>query len=100
MLILLWVIGHRLSEDAVHRLISQACEEGLRTNIVAGVAREAEINDWVIKIKQLKGVFLSLGRTIRNKQPMRPGIVTFNLKTRSFDHLVIRLESFWHQYRR
>ncbi|KIK54716.1 hypothetical protein GYMLUDRAFT_48427 [Collybiopsis luxurians FD-317 M1] len=78
MLILLWVIGHRLSDDDIDGLISQACEEGLRTNSIADRVSAAEVNDWVDKITRFERVFVSLRKTIKRKQPMKQGCNPFD----------------------
>ncbi|KIK54714.1 hypothetical protein GYMLUDRAFT_99872 [Collybiopsis luxurians FD-317 M1] len=98
MLILLWVIGHRLSDDKVESLISQACEEGIdKIPVVSQAVPKAEVYKWADKIVTFRDVLVSLRKTIKKRQPMKKGCNPFekpNFKPKTEREPILASESY------
>ncbi|KAJ7773483.1 hypothetical protein B0H16DRAFT_1512507 [Mycena metata] len=66
MLLLLWIIGHRLSEDSVARLLSTAFGDAIKRDDSENQDLENEINALV----SVKEVLVSLRKMIKRKLPL------------------------------
>ncbi|KAF7326356.1 hypothetical protein MVEN_02621900 [Mycena venus] len=66
MLLLLWIIGHRLSEDSVAKLLSAAFGDAIRRDENPDLEKELE------KLVSVKEVFGSLRKMIKTKLPLPP----------------------------
>lgn len=69
MLLLLWIIGHRLSEDSVARLLSTAFGDAIKRDDSENQGLEDEVNALV----SVKEVLVSLRKMIKMKLPLPSG---------------------------
>lgn len=67
MLLLLWIIGHRLSEDSVAKLLSAAFGDAIKRD--GNQDLEEELN----QLMSVKEVLVSLQKMIKTKLPLPPG---------------------------
>ncbi|KAF9061843.1 hypothetical protein BDP27DRAFT_313586 [Rhodocollybia butyracea] len=68
MMLLLWIIGHRLSEDQVGKLISAAVGEALKRGRTESPNLEVEL----AQLDSVSSVLLSLKKMIKTKLPLPP----------------------------
>jgi len=76
MMLLLWIIGHRLSEDQVGRLISTAVGDALKRD---------QSPDELLELTQLDSVnrvLVSLRKMIKTKLPLPPGMYSSSTRPR------------------
>jgi hypothetical protein len=67
MLLLLWIIGHRLSEDSVAKLLSTAVGDAIRRD------GNQDLEDELQQLVSVKEVLVSLRKMIKTKLPLPPG---------------------------
>lgn len=68
MMLLLWIIGHRLSEDSVAKLVSTAVGDAMQRD--GNVDLETEL----ASLDSVKRVLTSLQKMIKTKIPLPPGV--------------------------
>ncbi|KAJ7853762.1 hypothetical protein B0H13DRAFT_2082515 [Mycena leptocephala] len=66
MLLLLWIIGHRLSEDSVAKLLSTAVGDAIRRD------GNQDLEDELQQLVSVKEVLVSLRKMIKTKLPLPP----------------------------
>ncbi|KAJ7627674.1 hypothetical protein DFH06DRAFT_1227823 [Mycena polygramma] len=66
MLLLLWIIGHRLSEDSVAKLLSTAVGDAIRRD------ENSELEEELEQLVLVKEVLVSLRKMIKTKLPLPP----------------------------
>ncbi|KAJ7429895.1 hypothetical protein FB451DRAFT_586133 [Mycena latifolia] len=67
MLLLLWIIGHRLSDDSVGKLLSTAFGDAIRRE------ESQELEEEIAQLASVKDVLVSLRKMIKTKLPLPPG---------------------------
>ncbi|KAF8894989.1 hypothetical protein CPB85DRAFT_221418 [Mucidula mucida] len=72
MLLLLWIIGHRLSEDYVSKLLSTTFGDAIK--IIGGANEDLEAE--LAHIDSVNRVLVSLQKMIKRKLPLPPGILS------------------------
>ncbi|KAJ7627681.1 hypothetical protein DFH06DRAFT_1443298 [Mycena polygramma] len=70
MLLLLWIIGHRLSEDSVAKLLSTAVGDAIRRD------ENSELEEELEQLVLVKEVLVSLRKMIKTKLPLPPEILS------------------------
>ncbi|KAJ4466256.1 hypothetical protein J3R30DRAFT_3719535 [Lentinula aciculospora] len=75
MTLLLWIVGHRLSEDSVAKLLSVAFMDGIKrdTEETLDVATE------LTQLDSVKKVLVSLRKMIKTKLPLPPGTLRYTI---------------------
>ncbi|KAK0220580.1 hypothetical protein IW262DRAFT_1036228 [Armillaria fumosa] len=68
MMLLLWIIGHRLSEDEVGRLLSHTLGDAFRATNSLSVISATEL----MQLESIKPVMVSLRKMIKTKLPLPP----------------------------
>ncbi|KAK0490102.1 hypothetical protein EDD18DRAFT_1358738 [Armillaria luteobubalina] len=68
MMLLLWIIGHRLSEDEVGRLLSHTLGDAFRATNSLSVTSATEL----MQLDSVKPVMVSLRKMIKTKLPLPP----------------------------
>ncbi|KAJ7239022.1 hypothetical protein B0H12DRAFT_85226 [Mycena haematopus] len=66
MLLLLWIVGHRLREDAVGKLLSTAFGDAIRQD------GNQDLEEEVAQLASVKDVLISLRKMIKSKLPLPP----------------------------
>ncbi len=69
MMLLLWIIGHRLSEDEVGRLLSHTLGDAFRATNSLSVTSATEL----MQLDSVKPIMVSLRKMIKTKLPLPPG---------------------------
>ncbi len=72
MLLLLWIIGHRLSEDSVSKLLSTTFGDAIK--IIGGANENLEAE--LVQMDSVNRVLVSLQKMIKRKLPLPPGMCT------------------------
>lgn len=70
MVLLMWIIGHRLAVDQVNRLLSTAVGDALSISSVT-------LQDELHRLESVKRVIESLSQMIKTKLPLPPGKISF-----------------------
>ncbi|KIK68267.1 hypothetical protein GYMLUDRAFT_35648 [Collybiopsis luxurians FD-317 M1] len=68
MILLLWILGHRLTEGHIDRMLSIAVSDGLQEAIVGGSVSLS--SEEIIQIDWVKGTLVELRRMIKTKLPL------------------------------